>query len=543
MTVLHEVDERVAIRLHLGERYGERWTRTPTSGVRGFAFRQGRLLEGPSLLAWVAAPETREHWAESLRGANGSFQVVYQDGTRVWAAVDRLRSRPLFYGTSGGSFYLSNDAYWVRDKVGDPDMDELAVAEFHSPGYVTVRDTLYPGVKQLQAGEALEVSNDANGPHVTLVRYYRYTHRDLLDDDPVTFAERSTEMYDGVARRLIESVAGRPIVIPLSGGYDSRSVAIMLKAHGYERVICYSYGQENSRNAEAAVSREVAERLGYPWLFVPYSNSMRLQLFESDERRAFDRYADNLTSLPLDQDWPAVRQLHRDGKIPADAVFAPGHSGDFLAGTHIVKHREWLRGGRLEDMVSAIRHEHYPYFERATPRGDSLWPRAAEKIGSTAGDTLDGSVEAALDACEAWDWQERQAKYVVNSVRVYEFFGYDWRIPLWDSEMLDLWERVPLIREGTALYDAQVARMGAPFGLRPNLPAGRARGAVVKDLARALRLEGVARRVKNRGDYHHDQMAHFGIIPPARAGEFASMFAPFKFYHAQVRLDEIRNGL
>jgi asparagine synthase (glutamine-hydrolysing) len=61
------------------------------------------------------------------------------------------------------------------------------------------------------------------------------------------------------------------------------------------------------------------------------------------------------------------------------------------------------------------------------------------------------------DAMEKWDWQERQAKFICNSVRVYEFYGYDWWLPLWDTEFMKFWEHVPLeLRKGTALYLAYV---------------------------------------------------------------------------------------
>lgn len=62
--------------------------------------------------------------------------------------------------------------------------------------------------------------------------------------------------------------------------------------------------------------------------------------------------------------------------------------------------------------------------------------------------------EDMANAFECWEWQERQAKFIVNSCRVYEFWGYDWRIPLWDSEMMDFWSRVPIeLRIGKRLYD------------------------------------------------------------------------------------------
>ena len=529
-------------RVHLKDKFGRRWTHVGSSSANGYAFWHGQLLVDQTLAHWLARPETRADWAESLRQANGTFQVVFQEGDRLWAAVDRLRSMPLFYAVTQGEFLLSDDAYWLREQLGDTALDDVAVAEFHSPGYVTGPDTLYPSIKQLQAGEGLQVQDGPNGPQVTCVRYYRYLHHDLLHEGIETFTERNAEMLEGVARRFIESVNGRTVVIPLSGGYDSRLVALMLKKHGYENVICFSYGQVGARNAEAEVSRHVAESLGYRWLFVPYSNAMWREFFQSDGRRSFDRYADNLVSLPHDQDLPAIRQLQLEGKLPDDSVVVPGHSGDFLAGTHILKHKVWLRAGNPDDLLRAIQHEHYPYFRRACPTGRDLWPQAAEKILFLAGDRIDGTAKSALDACECWDWQERQAKYIVNAVRVYEFFGYGWRIPLWDAEMLALWERVPLTRDGTALYEAYVVREGAKFGLKPNPQVFRAHRTFLRKLSRRLRLESFARSIKNRSDYDNDQMAFFGIIPQEELGAYGSLYAPFKFYYARTRIGEIREG-
>ena len=48
------------------------------------------------------------------------------------------------------------------------------------------------------------------------------------------------------------------------------------------------------------------------------------------------------------------------------------------------------------------------------------------------------------DAFEAWEWQERQAKFIVNSVRVYDFWGHDWWMPLWDAGFMRFWQGVPL---------------------------------------------------------------------------------------------------
>jgi len=52
--------------------------------------------------------------------------------------------------------------------------------------------------------------------------------------------------------------------------------------------------------------------------------------------------------------------------------------------------------------------------------------------------------ETCANAIEFFDFNERQAKFIVNSVRAYEFFGYEWRIPLWDTELIDFFLKVPI---------------------------------------------------------------------------------------------------
>src|SRR5690606_26457536 len=68
-------------------------------------------------------------------------------------------------------------------------------------------------------------------------------------------------------------------------------------------------------------------------------------------------------------------------------------------------------------------------------------------------------LDEAINRFEAFDWRERQAKYIVNSVRVYNYFGYDWWLPFWDIEFFDHWLTVPTNqRLRKALYNQYVAQ-------------------------------------------------------------------------------------
>jgi hypothetical protein len=44
---------------------------------------------------------------------------------------------------------------------------------------------------------------------------------------------------------------------------------------------------------------------------------------------------------------------------------------------------------------------------------------------------------------EYFNWQERRSKFMVNSLKGYDFLGYESCLPLWDKELVDFWLRVP----------------------------------------------------------------------------------------------------
>jgi asparagine synthase (glutamine-hydrolysing) len=55
-----------------------------------------------------------------------------------------------------------------------------------------------------------------------------------------------------------------------------------------------------------------------------------------------------------------------------------------------------------------------------------------------------GTPERDYAIYEYSEYQNRQAKYVINGQRIYDFLGVDWRLPLWDRDFVDFWEGVPI---------------------------------------------------------------------------------------------------
>jgi len=466
--------------VNLVRNLGIKWFNSDRGNIKtyakGFTFQGNTCLKGEKLLsALIPTVEITDAGniiscaKDTIQRLNGSFAVLIETDDYIFAAVDRLRSIPLFYGQADNKFYLSDDANWVRDQVADTRMDEIAVKEFLLTGYVTGQESLFPNVKQLQAGECLWVEKCDGNPHVTTHRYYRYIHKNFFNSSEEDLYPLMDRMLVNVFERLLESTKGRTLVVPLSGGLDSKLIVAMLKRLGRENVICFSYGRKG--NWESEISKKVAERLGYPWEFVLYTRHKWYQWFQSEERRRYYQYGDGLSSLAHIQDWPAVWELKKSGKIPDDAIFVPGHSGDFVAGSHIPQGFTTMQHVDKDEVVKAIWEKHYSLWDWSRQSG-KLGLIFKERVFSNLPEMAIDTPEDAANVFEYWDWQERQAKFIVNSCRVYEFWGYDWRIPLWDSEMMDFWARVPLeLRVGKRLYDPYMeTRIFSQFGISDLFP-------------------------------------------------------------------------
>jgi asparagine synthase (glutamine-hydrolysing) len=492
------------------------WATSGATRARGYAHLDGRFLRAEALAAALDGCATPADWQAIVRRLNGCFALVTRRDGGLLAAVDRIRSIPLFYSTRGRELVLSDSAYAVLEGSGSDAIDAAADAEFRLTGYVTGRETLYAGVYQIEAGELLRW-DEGNAAALERHRYYAFRHGDFLSSGTSALISALDQVHAGVFKRLVESVGERTIVVPLSGGYDSRLIGVSLRDLGVRDAVCYSYGVPD--NWESRISQELARYLGFRWEFVPYS-AERWRAWGASERFAeFFRAAGNLSSVPHIQDWPAVLELQRERRIPPGSVFVPGHSGDFLAGSHVPKWYVERPSLRRRDVLDSILRAHYSLWDWPPDGERALRHRFDQRIESVAGPVRDCSPEEAADTFERWDLQERQAKFICNSARVYESFGFEWRLPLFDAELMDFWARIPVeLRTGRRLY-LEFARQRQAL---PVTDANRDHGPLVNFLIKgteeaglrpmAKRVQRLVRRLRWQREYMGSPLAWFAIV-------------------------------
>jgi asparagine synthase (glutamine-hydrolysing) len=426
------------------------WKEIKLSGTRyylkGNVFFNNKLLSLErlaELLYPLISKEDKnkeEEIGNFLKELNGQFSVVAESENKIFCAVDKLRSIPLFYTISKNSFIVSDNAYYLKGKINRP-LNEKNAAEFLVAGYVTGNKTLFDSTKQMRNSEFIIYQKKES--FLKTVEYFRFLHGNYYKLPEDKLLEILDQAFVNAFKRLIESTQkqGKKLVVPLSGGLDSRIVIAMLKRLGVDDVICISYGRKGNR--ESIISKKIAKALGYDWLFVEYTTRKWYECYNSKEADHYRVFAGNLSSLPHMQDFLAVRELKSQGKIPENSVFVPGHTGDMLAGSHIPHY--YLDSSRNYDsetfLVDSLKR-HYNLWK--WPAEYELEHTFREKINKSIAGMEINDNETCAGAIELFDFNERQAKFIVNAVRVYEFFGYEWRIPFWDMELVNFFLKVPI---------------------------------------------------------------------------------------------------
>lgn len=496
----------------------EEWVAVDDVAVRGRAFDGGSLLTGEALAARFHAAlshspraemspiETRQPPQIKACRSNPSeildavcdvaatlegFFAVVIDATahdrieRTYLVADGARSIPLYYDDNGS---IVSDRGRAVKRAVDGDRDPIAESELLLTRYVTGPETIWSRIYSTQPGEVVAIGNEE-----IVRRTYREHWPTAERAQERSTAEAKTLLREGLETALdrAECVAGdRPVVVPLSGGYDSRLLAASLVERGRE-VIGFTFGRIGHPDVE--MSRGIAAALGIEWHHVSYSESEWRRWYHGDDCRAYRNNAFGGDSLPFLAEWPALRTLVDEHRIPKDALFCPGHSvttpserlpaftgdstnnrtgdsatnlTDDLANntacdpaintacaTNLTGDSANDRTGdstgtptiepSVEGLIEHVLDTHYTLWD-----WDDLPFRnaASERIrrgllgGRSQSEITDP--ESAAAAYERWEWRGRMATFTNGDLRAYENHGLDWWLPLWDPAYVRAWERL-----------------------------------------------------------------------------------------------------
>lgn len=458
---------------------GRSWTHAEDVHVCGHLILGRRILEKADLVDWVR--RVQNDLSSALSEVAGEFALIVElDDDTCLLAVDSIRSFPLFFGRDASGAVVSDRAETVASEIGSSPADDVDKLAFLLQGMCLNDATLAGGVSQVRAGELVTMHRGG----VTTKLYVQPGHI-VLPEERRERLDQAVSTIEEAFNRMMPTIDG-PVAVPLSGGLDSRLVAAMLVRNGRTDTLCFTYGSR--RSFDATVSRHVAEQLGLSWHFVPYSSRRWKKWASSSQFASYRRRASNLTAIEHEQDWPAVGLLAESGKMPSNALVVPGHSGDFLAGSHLPTEAFEVGQSRALDWIWNRYFTLWPTSHVPEPLLERLRNRILASIDEPASD---------VRRFDNFGWRNRQAMMIVNSVRAYEDHGLDWRLPLWDRGMIEFWLSLPTSdRRDKNLYRDAVRCL---IGSLADIPATDRRWAIRQHVSTKLWDNGLHRYAMFRG--------------------------------------------
>lgn len=233
-----------------GEIYNARELRRRYSN---YPFRSGSDVE-------AILPLYLDRGADGLPELDGMFGLALWDERRrsLLLARDRAGEKPLFYARIAGEVWFASEiqALLLHPDL-NRDLDEIALSQFLTLGYVLEPRTLFREVRRIEAGTLVEIQ-----PHQeTVVRYWDL---DALGAAPPP-SDPSPEhlqalLEEAVSKQLTADV---PLGVFVSGGLDSSLLAILAaRERGPDQVRTFAIRFAAESYDESSGAREVARQLG-----------------------------------------------------------------------------------------------------------------------------------------------------------------------------------------------------------------------------------------------------------------------------------------
>jgi asparagine synthase (glutamine-hydrolysing) len=185
----------------------------------------------------------------------GMFSIAIWDSRnrKLVLARDRVGKKPLFYAASDKGIFFGSElkALLVSDAI-PRDMDETALSDYFSFGYIPAPKTIYRAVRKVLPGHYLVAQSN----RIEEKAYWDLSFRKVEQRSEEEWCELIRhELCEATRSRLMSDV---PLGAFLSGGIDSSSVVAMMSRLMQRPVTTCSIGFKEEQFNEADYARQVA---------------------------------------------------------------------------------------------------------------------------------------------------------------------------------------------------------------------------------------------------------------------------------------------
>lgn len=392
---------------------------------------------------------------DALKHLNGRYNIAIWDRrTRILRFFgDRFGACRHYALQMPNSLHLSCEVKSLALFQDTVEIDPAGLASMLSFGYHLGPLTQLKDIQCLP--NACDLSYAAAPHALDLGRYWRYPYGEQtpLEGSPDELAEALHAHLKTALKRQLRGIA--KIVLPLSGGLDSRTLAELLHQSGFTGdVQAYSFGQASSRDRR--YGRAIARALGYPHISIPTPTDFITRNLEEDAW-LFD------AEWSAEMHWP-VRFAYRDPILGDRTGYhaLSGMFGDIVLGSDRFGYRRTAGDDPLA--VHALRTLFYRFIQEYGTQETvlSLFTREAAQ---TARQRLDDIVSGTLASCAHLppffallraEFEHRQQRHTSMVAQVVER-ERSVLTPFLDRDVVDFSLRIPYdLFHGKKLYKRMI---------------------------------------------------------------------------------------
>ncbi len=202
---------------------------------------------------------------KALPRLNGIFAfAVYDKETRkLWLVRDQFGVKPLYYfQDERGIFFASEIRALLKAKTTKPSLDKTLVSRYLMNGWIPDPDTMFEGIKKLEAGHWLQIDSDL---HIKNQQYWDLDFKpanNLTKDD--WLSQLDAVLSRSVERQLRSDV---PVAFFLSGGVDSSLLAARAVSVQKVRPTTFTIGFKWNHSKEDTLDVEAARLMAKEYNF------------------------------------------------------------------------------------------------------------------------------------------------------------------------------------------------------------------------------------------------------------------------------------
>ena len=232
---------------------------------RSRAAVEGRVGELTDLMT---ADGNDRKLAACLLDTDGDFVICLRHQTTgaVSILTDVLGRLPLYYHRTADTVVVSRELRFIAKVMRDLRFDRIALAQYLLTGHPLGSRTLIDGVQRLAGATLIRISGD--GRDVRVVNLHR------LDVERKSRADRTArENAQELAALFVQACTVRampehPLVISMSGGFESRALAAGWHAAAV-RFGCATFLDHAGQAApDVPVAEKIAQLFASPWRLV-----------------------------------------------------------------------------------------------------------------------------------------------------------------------------------------------------------------------------------------------------------------------------------